>query len=1156
MAPPPAAASATQPSAPQQATPHAGQKPDAAASPTKDASFDSALASANPQGQPTGEAASTPALAAVAPTAVTGSPTTPPEPANGNEAPASTAPTGESESITPERQQQISRWVNNDSDASGGFLGIGQTTTADKLKTVLGGTSELGQLSPTEQRYTTDRMLDRWDAGHGDGAYGAMRFANQLDETPQLSGIVGERMAVKSAAIMAEVPPGANVPDELLQRQAVASAMASTVVTTLSGQIHEPGDIGPLREMVTSLSPEQAAGFGRALGGNPSHAYASQFNAPLTARTLEAFNGAPHTASTSAFTQNAFATTSRDALAMSPELRTNMAQALAREWHPDDAGAAGRETERLSGILETRQGQQLLGAGEPGKPPLEARINALATVRQDTAITGEALGATDDPWTSQAIIGPQAQQTAQRYLAGRGDGPVTLAGTDLDNTIGYAMGMAPTIPAGMSSAEMERQVANGQLSLYGQGENAEAVRSVVDQIRDTGGSEPQVVVLPVTYSSSETGPVQLPLFRVTGTDGQKRFVDNVGRSYESFDDWRENNKLPPGSMTYPEDGHLTANAEGQIALAHGNTPDTADTFGEHLSNVVDKAALVGGIVAGGVLIIGSGGTLAPAVIGVAGAVAVGAGGWGVYRGGSELVDRADHGQSIDPIQDETARGLWLNVGASALAVGAFGSAARLAQLGRAGRALAPLEASAHGYVQAGAAVLDTAAIANEGVTLAQNWDKMSGEQRAQSLLNMGFWAAGTGVAARAGGVRSPGEMFNPIAIRDNLLRNYPPPVASDANLQGNAVQIDYDPQTGVVQGIRHGPDATQADIDLHVQTAQNIQRSLTLEGQVASFFRQNGEPPAGTVGWAARHDIAKVRERMQARAGELGDPSTGQARREEISRENAIDQQHLDELATETESFVRDPSQAFIEAKNNRQPTQKQIDARSVEKAAFASGERAKLEPGEHKVTHGDNEATYTINDDHQLVKSEATIRAYYQGDANERSRSERDIQSAVGHEAGRGSDTTRKGGPEGQKTWEQFERDEGGHAVAHQWIGDQGVVNLFPQNSELNQITYASGLEAEVNHWIDAGGEVKVTTTYGDGKSWGGDRPDRVQIEYEVRNSATGDVVWRDSVEFKNERGQVFEGFGHEIGLPPGDKSANGIDMVDEMRKRLAEGE
>jgi hypothetical protein len=1115
--PPPPPKPASEPSGSSGAQPAAPREP----------SFDSALAEARSGGQ-----SSSPRTAEATPPADPSArqrPSSPP--ANSNEPPAPPGPPATGEDITPERQSQIGSWVDN-SDASGGFLGFGQTSTAEKLKGALSGSSELGQLAPGEQRFVMDRMLERWEAGRGDGPGGAARFVREIEDAPKLRGVVGERMAVRSAAIMADISPG-QTPEGLEDRRVTATSFATSAVIALSGPAGEtPGDLSALRDTVTGLAPEQAAGFARALGADPSAPHLSRFTAPLMARTVEAFNGAPQTPSTSAFVQNAFAATTRTDLEVAPELRSGMATAIAREWHPDDPAAAAAQAQRLSGTLDTSQGRQLLGGGESGKPPLEARINALATIRQDGAITGETLQATDDPWTNQAIVGPQAQETAQRFLSGRGDAAVTLSGSDLDNTVGYAMGMAPTVPAGMSAAEMERQVASGRLSLYGQGENAEAVRAVTDQIRAVGGENPQVAVLPVTYSSSETGPVQLPLFRVTGADGQERFVDNTGRSYDNFEDWRTENKLPPGSMTYPEDGHLRTGADGEVVLGHGNTPETVDTFGEHLSGVVDKAALVGGIVAGGVLIVGSGGTLAPAVIGVAGAVAAGAGGWSVYRGGSELADRAEHGQSIDPFQDETARGLWLNVGAGALSTGAFGSAARLAQLGRAGRALAPLEASAHGYLQASAAAVDTAAIANEGVMLARNWTEMTGEQRAQSLLNMGFWAASTGAAARAGGVRQPGDLFNPIAIRDNLLQAYAPPVSADPALRGNAVQIDYDPQTGVVQGIRHGPGASQADIDLHVQAAQGIQRSLTLEGQLSSLFRQNGEPPAGTVGWAARQDIPIIRERMRARAEELSDPNLSPADRARLREEMAVDADHLDDLAAEADSFVRDPSLATIAARNSRRDTR---------------AERAELPVGDTTVRYGRNEATWTVNELHETVRASAVLREI--PPSQERPRSETELTSAVGREGG-------------IRTREFPDRDDGGHMLAYQFLHEQGLINMFPQNAQHNQQVYTA-FESEMRSWLEAGGEVRVSVEVSGGDrlpsgelQWGGRRPERIGVEYEVVNPQTGEVVYANQATFRNRKGETFDGLETELSQASGGGKVSEDALRTEMLRRLAAGE
>jgi hypothetical protein len=931
--------------------------------------------------------------------------------------------------ISPQRRQQLAEWVERQSDPSGGFLGIGQTSTAEKVIGALRGQSELGTFDQQQQRLLMDQMLDRWTAGHGDGPGGAARLSRSLGDAPELRAVVAERTALEAAELARDPATATARSGEQWQRRMTAASYAVSAITALSGPAGSaPANLEPLRNMLTGLRPEDAAGFARALSTDPSMGLAGQMTASMRERALSALNQGPHSEAASAFVQNAFAGTSAIDYSTAPALRQTMAQALAREWHPDDPARQRAEAERLGGILETRQGRELLGSQGPDKAPLAARVNALATIRMNPAITADTLRQTDDPWTSRAIVEPQAQASAQRLLSARGDTPQLLRGTDLDNTIGFAMGMPPALPPGASFAQVQAGVSNGELSLYASGEHAAAVRTVTDQIRAVaGGDAARVTVLPVTYSSADTGPVQLPLFRVTGADGRERFVDNIGRAYGNFDDWRENNQLPPGSMTYPSGGHMTARPDGTVALEHSNTPKTVDSFGEHFSQVVDKVALVGGIVAGGVLIVGTGGLATPIVIG-AGAVAVGAGAWGAYRSGSELVDRAGHGQSIDPFSDETARGLWLNVGASALSIGAFGSAARLAQIGRAGRAIAPVEASVHGYVQAGAAIVDTAAIANESIYLSRHWNEMSGEQRAQSLLSMGFWAAGTGAAMRAGGLR-PGDMFNPIAVRDGLLRNFAPQVTPDGSLRGNAVQIDYDPATGAVRGIRHGPQATAADIDLHVATAQNIQRSLTLEGQLRNFFTEHGEPRAGTVGWAARIDISKVRERIEMRSRELADPGLTAQQRAAIVRENALDQQHLDQLATDVSSFVRDPGRAVIEARNTRgQP-----------------GERARvvLDPG--NKADGWNQAlngelapntdyvvgryTYTTDATGRVVEARGRVHL---------NRHDRNT-----HQQGKAAEV---GGIK-----DAVDGDQGGHLFAAMFDGPGEQINYHPMTRELN---------------------------------------------------------------------------------------------------------
>jgi hypothetical protein len=1015
-----------------------------------------------------------------------------------------------------DRRRRIGDWVEHRSDRSGDFFGIGGTSGVDKVKEALRGRTELGPLDPDEQRLLLDRVLDRWTAGRGEGISGSVQLSRSLENAPELRSLVGERLAMKAAELWRAAKAAGSV-DETWQQGAAASSYAIAAVTALSDR--HGGGQALLRSAISALGPRDAGSFARALGGdrqNPILGYGGS----AMSQVLEALGGAPTSAATSAFVQNAFAGTSSFDYAARPALRGLMAGALAREWYPDDLGRQRQERARLAGILDTQQGRELLGITD-NNVPLDARVGALAAIRADGAITGKSLDAVSDPWTAPAIVAPFAQESARRYLAARGDAPQTLRGSDLDNTVGYAMGMRPSVAPGADFAELQAAAARGEHSFYQSGEDGKAVKTVADQIRAIAvDGKPQVTVLPITYSSSETGPIQLPLFRVLDPAGGEHFVDNVGRRYDSFEDWRANNRLPAGSVTYPEHGHLRMGADGAVALGHANTPQTADTLEKQIAQFIDKAALVGGIVAGGVLIVGSGGLATPIVAGAAG-VAVGAGAWGAYRSGDALLDRARHGQSLDPIHDDEARGLWLNLGASALSVAAFGSAARLAQLGRTGSAIIPMEASAHGYVQAGAALLDSAAIVNQGVDLSRNWGRMSAGDRVEALLSMGFWATAA-VAGARGGAR-PGDVYNPVRIRDNLLRDFAPPVMPDPALRGNAVSIDYDPATGAVTRIRHGSQANEQDIALHVRTAQNIQRSLTLEGQLKSLFATHGEPPAGTVGWAARLDVAKLRERMQLREGERADPHLTAARRAELAEADVIDARHLDELSEEVASFVRDPARATIDARN----TQRVVRDTAAERQALAVGETTR------SVSR--NEATWTVNERHETVRVRFHLREI--PPKKERPDEENELTSNVGREGGRLG---------------QFpKRDDGGHMIGFQFMHDQGLINLFPQNSEFNQHSY-NQFETEMRHWIEAGGEVRGTVEVGSangnaGLEWGGARPSEVAISYEVINPRTERSVYRNQALFDNEQGQTFGGFESEVRA-----GRRHVDLAAEMRAHL----
>ena len=348
-----------------------------------------------------------------------------------------------------------------------------------------------------------------------------------------------------------------------------------------------------------------------------------------------------------------------------------------------------------------------------------------------------------------------------QYLELRGDQARHLQGADLRNDIGLALGLPVTqTPANeVQQARMER----GEFDFFNVNaadEAGQAIRSIEAQIQKAGGEGAHVAALPITVASKEHGLIQTVIWRVETADGQEKFVDynpatQEARTYASFEDWKNNNQLPPGEMTYARNGHLTAGVDGKPQLETGNTPNTVDTAWEAwIKPALDGAALAGGIVLLGAAVVGTGGT----AMMVGGALL---GAYGAGTGGVELADRAAHGQTLS-LGNAQARNAWLNVGASALSFGAMGASMRLANMsGRAtGNAideavqLTRMAQTARG-LNVAAQYADTAAFADGGLMLAANWDRMTPAERTQALAMMAFWSAGTAVSARqAGGVKN------------------------------------------------------------------------------------------------------------------------------------------------------------------------------------------------------------------------------------------------------------------------------------------------------------------------------------------------------------------------------------------------------------------
>ncbi len=639
----------------------------------------------------------------------------------------------------------------------------GQRLPGAEVGAILAGDSDLGELSDLERTQVLDHATNHWRTGYIGEIQALSHFAaNEGD--PELQDFLQADFAQRAAAY--QTGPIADEPHNFFARD--LSTELAIQASALAGTPEAR------REMLELLGAEDATAFALALepsrddddyyidthtlyGGGPSD---DSVRLQTLGDVLDATTAGEVTDTSAAVLNAVHADLDGDLLAESDELRENLAASFGAHWHPNAPALAEREADRMAGVLGTELGREVLYGDQV---PLAGRAEAMALVRGSNW-TGEDF--TSDDFLEREYLPALAAPRAESFLAGRGDDPIPLTGTNLENTIGFAFGLPPEVPDDETDAEVaerEAAVAAGEYSYY---EGNEAIDTVAEQIRNVGGEPPNVTVLPVQYYDDGVA-VSVPLFRVQHSEtGEDYFVDNIGRSYSSFEKWRDENLLPPGIMTYPANGHLSADEDGEVALVTDPTPETVDTPREHIEQFLDTAALVGGVVAGGALVVGSGGFAAPVVLGATAA-------WGAYRSGERLLDRHQHGQSINPLSDGAARSEWLNFGANVFSVATAGTAGFAARASRGvSGALRPPAAVAAGYLGTTSAVLDGAAAADATYTLFRDWDELDAQQRANLALSAGFF----GVTTLVGAGQNPGrarDLFNPNALRDAYLADVP-----------------------------------------------------------------------------------------------------------------------------------------------------------------------------------------------------------------------------------------------------------------------------------------------------------------------------------------------------------------------------------------------
>ncbi|CAK1550843.1 unnamed protein product [Leptosia nina] len=333
-----------------------------------------------------------------------------------------------------------------------------------------------------------------------------------------------------------------------------------------------------------------------------------------------------------------------------------------------------------------------------------------------------------------------------------GDNPQFLGGTDLQNTIGIAMGLPLYNPEDWTKSELERAF-RGELVFF-KGDSLKAINVIADAIVSAcdGDSKNYITIIPIElYYNGKL--YELPVFRAHRyKDSKKYYVDNTGRVYDSVSDWYNNSKLPPCKMLYPVD--LRLKLRPGYKYSHVYVASTPSARGDaKVARGIDTVSAVAGISSGVGLLFVSGGLAAPlVVVGAASAI------WGSARATHQLADRATHGESINPFTNTESRMLWIGIAANVASFGAMGATMRLTSLAARGREISTALRIITNVANGTSLTLSTLAILNNTVYLIEHFDDLSKLDVLMHLAAIAFWTKGVYTYKTAGALIREAEV--------------------------------------------------------------------------------------------------------------------------------------------------------------------------------------------------------------------------------------------------------------------------------------------------------------------------------------------------------------------------------------------------------------
>ncbi|XP_055598881.1 uncharacterized protein LOC129748340 [Uranotaenia lowii] len=261
----------------------------------------------------------------------------------------------------------------------------------------------------------------------------------------------------------------------------------------------------------------------------------------------------------------------------------------------------------------------------------------------------------------------RAQENMKKFLnrggSLRGNEPQTLEGISLKNTLGYALSLTMKDPNEWTDEELQLEFME-QLCFYDE-ESCKVIDKLVQQIYV--GVHPNVpcrlTILPVELFC-EGKLYEAPLFRYhfqqQANEAEPKFIDSIGRVYQNFEDFLNNNKYPSAEMMFPKEGKLVATNLKNVTYEIRKTP----AWKNYYFKALDIATGIIGIAGATGAIFLSGGLAMPFI-----AASVGSAIYATGRSIDVLRDKSAHQESLNPLSDSESRTAWLSLTAHVLTFG-------------------------------------------------------------------------------------------------------------------------------------------------------------------------------------------------------------------------------------------------------------------------------------------------------------------------------------------------------------------------------------------------------------------------------------------------------------------------------------------------------